>query len=92
MHIFLLNVLRIFRFIRIFKLYRKFRHVKSLRVLICTLKESIPDFLILLSFLTFSGFLCGAALYFAEINIHDTAFESIPKATYYGIITLTSVG
>jgi hypothetical protein len=89
---FCLSLLRIFRFIRVFKLYRIFQHVKSLRVLASTLKESIPDFIILLSFLTISGFLFGAASYFAENDINERIFDSIPKATYYGIITLTAVG
>ena len=89
---FCLSVLRIFRFMRIFKLYRIFQHVKSLRVLISTLKESMPDFLILLSFLTLSGFLFGAAIYFAESDVNEQVFDSIPKATYWGIITITGVG
>ncbi|CAF1019914.1 unnamed protein product [Adineta steineri] len=89
---FFLSLLRIFRFMRIFKLYRIFQHVKSLRVLACTLKESIPDFIILLSFLSISGFLFGAAVYFAENDVNEHVFDSIPKATYYGIITLTAVG
>jgi hypothetical protein len=77
---------------RVFKLYRIFQHVKSLRVLASTLKESIPDFIILLSFLTLSGLLFGAAIYFAENDVNEHAFDSIPKATYYGIVTLTAVG
>lgn len=87
-----LNVLRLFRFVRVFKFYRIFQHVKALRVLASTFQESIPDFLILLSFLSLSGFLFGAAIYFAENDINGSAFDSIPKATYYGIITLTAVG
>ncbi|CAF0834078.1 unnamed protein product [Adineta ricciae] len=89
---FFISLLRIFRFMRIFKLYRMFQHVKSLRVLMCTLKESIPDFLILLSFLTISGFLFGAAIYFAENDVNEVVYDSIPKAIYFGIITLTAVG
>jgi voltage-gated potassium channel len=77
---------------RVFKLYRIFQYVKSLRVLASTLKESIPDFIILLSFLTLSGFLFGAAIYFAENDVNEHTFDSIPKATYFGIITLTAVG
>jgi len=87
-----LNILRLFRFIRIFKLYRNFQHVKSLHVLACTMKESIPDFLILLSILTSCGFIFGAAIFFAENQTNGRAFDSIPTATYYGIITITSVG
>ncbi len=89
---FCLSLLRIFRFIRVFKLYRIFKSIKSLRVLASTLKAALPDFLILLSFLTLSGFLFGAAIYYAENDLNENVFDSIPKATYYGIITLTAVG
>lgn len=87
-----LAILRLFRFVRVFKLYRIFQHIKSLRVLASTFQESIPDFLILFSFLSLSGFLFGAAIYFAENELNGNLFDSIPKATYYGIITLTAVG
>lgn len=89
---FCLRLLRIFRFLRVFKLYRIFKYVKSLRVLSSTLQESIPDFIILFSFLTVSSFLLGAAIYFAENDVNNKVFDSIPKATYFVIITLTSVG
>lgn len=80
------------RLVRVLKLYRIFQHIKSLRVLGSTLKESIPDFIILLSFLSLSGFIFGAAMYFVENGISQHTFDSIPTATYYGIITLTAVG
>ena len=89
---FAMSLLRIFRFLRIVKLYRIFQHIKALRVLASTLKESIPDFIILFSILTLSGFLVGAAIYFVENDLNPQVFDSIPKATYYGIITLTAVG
>lgn len=87
-----LTLLPIFRFIRVFKIYRIFQHIKPLRVLVSTLKESIPNFIIVLSFLTMSGFLFGAAIYFVEKDAKKPVFSSIPAATYYGIITLTAVG
>ncbi len=87
-----LRLLRIIRFIRIFKLYRIFKSIKSLRVLASTLKESLPDFIIILTFLSLSGFLFGAAFYFTENGMNEDMFDSIPKATYYGIMTITAVG
>ncbi|CAF0834952.1 unnamed protein product [Adineta ricciae] len=87
-----LRLLRMIRFIRIFKLYRVFKSSKSLRVLASTLKESLPDFIIILTFLSLSGFLFGAAFYFTENAMNQDMFDSIPKATYYGIMTITAVG
>ena len=83
---------RILRFSRIFKFYRVFKNIKSLRVLTSTLQQSIPDFFIMIIILTLLGFLFGAGAYFAENPTNGQAFDSILKATYWGIITITSVG
>ncbi|CAF4364562.1 unnamed protein product, partial [Adineta steineri] len=69
-----------------------FKNVKSLRVLTSTIKQSIPDFLIMIVILTLVSFLFGSAAYFAENDANGAAFDSIFKATYWGIITITSVG
>ena len=87
-----LRLLRILRFLRIFKLYQVLKGIKSLRVLASTLKESIPDFFVMIFTLTMLSFLFGAAAYFAENDENPEVFDSIFKATYWGIITITSVG
>ncbi|CAF4362013.1 unnamed protein product, partial [Rotaria sp. Silwood2] len=87
-----LRFLRILRFTRVLKFYRVFRNVKSLRALVATIRESLPDFFIMINILTLLSFLFGAAAYFAENDANGQAFDSIPKATYWGIITIASVG
>ncbi|CAF1117940.1 unnamed protein product [Didymodactylos carnosus] len=87
-----LRLLRILRFARVFKIYRAFRAFKSLRILAAATKESLPDFLIMIAILTLLAFLFGAAVYFAENATNGEMFDSIPKATYWGIITITSTG
>jgi potassium voltage-gated channel Shaker-related subfamily A protein 1 len=88
----ILRLLRIIRLARVLKFYRLFKSVKSLRVLAETFKQSIPDFLIMITILTLLGFLFGAGTYYAENETNGQAFDSILKATYWGIITITSVG
>jgi hypothetical protein len=87
-----LRLLRILRFIRVLKFYRVFKNIKSLRVLTSTLRESIPDFFIMIIILTLLSFLFGAAAYFAEHDTNGDAYDSILKATYWGVITIASVG
>jgi len=87
-----IRILRILRFIRIFKIYLVFRRLKSLRVLSATVKESLIDFAVMITILTLLAFLFGAATYFAEQTDNGDVFDSIPKATYWGIITITGVG
>ena len=87
-----LRLLRILRFLRIFKLYQVFKGIKSLRVLASTVKQSVPDFFIMILILTLLSFLFGAAAFLAENDTNGQGFDSIFKATYWGVITITSVG
>ncbi|CAF0996699.1 unnamed protein product [Rotaria sp. Silwood1] len=87
-----LALLRVLRCVRIFKFYRVFKNIKTIRVLAVTVKESMPDFLVLAVTLTLIAFLFGAAIYLIENTNDSSAFDSIPKATYWGVITITSVG
>lgn len=88
----ILRLLRLFRFLRVFKIYLIFRRLKSLKVLTATLKESYVDFTIMIVILTLVAFLFGAATYFAEKDLNRDAFDSILIATYWAILTITSVG
>jgi len=87
-----LRLLRILRLVRVFKFARVFKSVKSLRVLATTVRQSLLDFLIMIVILTLLGFLFGAAAYYAENDSNPQVYDSIFKATYWGIITITSVG
>ncbi|CAF2761178.1 unnamed protein product [Rotaria sp. Silwood2] len=87
-----LALLRVLRCARIFKFYRVFKNIKTIRVLALTVQESLPDFLVLTVTLTLMAFLFGTAVYLIEKTNGDSVFDSIPKATYWGIITITSVG
>ena len=88
----ILSELRILRFLRVFKMYLVFKQFKSLRVLSSTLKESFFEFIIMVIALTLMAFFFGAALFFAEQDANGHVFDSIPKATYWGIVTITTVG
>jgi len=87
-----LRLLRILRLARAVKFLRVFKGIKSLRVLAETIRQSLLDFLIMITILTLLGFLFGAAAYYAENGRNGVQFDSIPKSTYWGIITITSVG
>jgi hypothetical protein len=86
-----LQLLRILRFARVFKFYRMFRNIKAIRVLAITLGESLADFIILIVILTLLAFLFGAFVYYVEGDT-NTAFNSIFTATYWGLVTVTTVG
>ena len=87
-----IKLLRVLRFVRIFKIYLVINRLKALRVLSATVKESFADFTVMVVILTLISFLFGAIAYFAEQGTNGAVFDSIPKATYWGIITVTGVG
>jgi hypothetical protein len=87
-----LRMFRILRFLRVLKISLVFKQFKSLRVLSSTLKESFIDFILMIIILTLMAFLFGAGVYFAEQETNGHVFDSIPKATYWGIITIATVG
>ena len=87
-----IRIFRILRFSRIVKIYLVFQRLKSLRVLSATVKESLIDFIVLITMLTLLAFIFGAATYFAEQQANGDTFDSIPKSIYWGIITVTGVG
>ncbi|CAF3987870.1 unnamed protein product [Adineta steineri] len=68
------------------------RALKTLRNLSSTIKESLLDFAVMIVILTLISFLFGAAVYFAEVQSNGDVFDSIPKAVYWGVITITGVG
>ncbi|CAH8575216.1 unnamed protein product [Heterobilharzia americana] len=76
------------RILRVFKISKISR---GLRVLILTVKKSIPE-LVLLGFLLMNGmFLFSSMMYIAEYRVNDT-FPDIPQSFWWSIITLTAVG
>ena len=87
-----LQLLRILRFARVFKFYRMFRNVKSIRVLAITFKESVADFITLVVILTLLATLFGAFVFYVENDVSTTPFNSISTATYWRIVTITTVG
>ncbi|CAF3939402.1 unnamed protein product [Rotaria magnacalcarata] len=87
-----LRFLRVIRLLQVFKFGRIFKNVKSLRVFTKTVKQSLLDFLGVIIIITAVGFLFGTAVFYAENDSNEQAFDSIFTATYWGIITVISLG
>ncbi|CAF4436778.1 unnamed protein product [Rotaria socialis] len=87
-----LRFLRVIRLLQVFKLGRIFKNVKSLRVFITTVKQSLLDFLSVIIIITVVGFLFGTAVFYAENGSNEQVFNSVFTATYWGVSTVTSLG
>ncbi|KAL3316279.1 hypothetical protein Ciccas_005073 [Cichlidogyrus casuarinus] len=84
----ILTTCQALRILRIFKISKVSR---GLRVLMLTVKKSIPE-LVLLGFLLMNGmFMFSSLIYMAEYRVNDT-FADIPEAFWWAIVTLTTVG
>ena len=81
--------LRVFRVFRIFKFSR---HSQGLRILGYTLKSCASELGFLLFSLTMAIIIFATVMFYAEKNVPNTNFISIPEAFWYTIVTMTTLG
>lgn len=81
--------LRVFRVFRIFKFSR---HSQGLRILGYTLKSCVSELGFMLFSLSMAIIIFATVMYYAEKNVDDSKFTSIPAAFWYTIVTMTTLG
>jgi potassium voltage-gated channel Shal-related subfamily D member 2 len=81
--------LRVFRVFRIFKFSR---HSQGLRILGYTLMSCASELGFLLFSLSMAIIIFATIMFYAEKNVVNTTFTSIPEAFWYTIVTMTTLG
>ena len=81
--------LRVFRVFRIFKFSR---HSQGLRILGYTLKSCVSELGFMLFSLSMAVIIFATVMFYAERNVEDSKFTSIPSAAWYTIVTMTTLG
>ncbi|XP_013382119.1 potassium voltage-gated channel protein Shal isoform X1 [Lingula anatina] len=81
--------LRVFRVFRIFKFSR---HSQGLRILGYTLKSCASELGFLVFSLAMAIIIFATIMFYAEKNVENTKFTSIPAAFWYTIVTMTTLG
>ena len=81
--------LRVFRVFRIFKFSR---HSQGLRILGYTLKSCASELGFLLFSITMAIIIFATVMFYAEKGMEGTTFVSIPAASWYTIVTMTTLG
>lgn len=81
--------LRVFRVFRIFKFSR---HSQGLRILGYTLQSCASELGFLLFSISMAIIIFSTIMFYAEKNVPETKFKSIPSAFWYTIVTMTTLG
>lgn len=84
-----LRFLRVLRLVRLLKLTRYFESLRILLVVIDQQKSSFAAVVFILSLLIV---LSSSLIYLAEYESQPQAFNSIPHAMWWAVVTLTTVG
>ena len=83
------RILRVFRLLRVFKLSR---HFTMLGVLGVVLKREAKTLLSAIFIMLVLAIISASGIYLAEHKIQPEAFGNIPRAMWWAVVTLTTVG
>ncbi len=85
-----LLVIRALRLLRIFRVLKLVRFLTEANILIRALRSSVPKVIVFTGTVLVVAVISGAAMYLVEGEA--SGFDSIPRAMYWAIVTMTTVG
>ncbi|MEX1369138.1 MAG: ion transporter [Nannocystaceae bacterium] len=85
-----LLVIRALRLLRVFRVLKAVRLMGEAHSLITAVRQSLPKVSVFLGTVVLVALIVGAAMYLIEGE--EAGFTSIPRAMYWAIVTMTTVG
>jgi voltage-gated potassium channel len=85
-----LLVIRALRLLRIFRVFKLARYLVEANVLVSALRASVPKVIVFIGTVLILVVIMGATMYLVEGPAHG--FTSIPRAMYWAVVTMTTVG
>lgn len=86
-----LMAIRILRLLRVFRIFKLGHYIKDSFIIIKALRESRYKITVFLITVLLLVFVLGSVMYVIEGHVNE-GFDNIPRAVYWAIITLTTVG
>ncbi|MDD6211507.1 MAG: ion transporter [Bacteroidales bacterium] len=86
-----LTVIRLLRLLRIFRIFKLTHFVKESKYLLQAIRQSIAKIVVFIFFVILLVTILGTIMYVVEGHV-NRGFSDIPKAIYWAIVTLTTVG
>lgn len=84
--------LRFMRILRLFRLLKLTRYFAAMRILLVVIAKEKGSFQAVLFILIIMIVTASSGIYLAENQAQPDVFESIPKAMWWAVVTLTTVG
>src|SRR5699024_4122443 len=84
--------LRFLRILRLFRILKLTRYFASLRILLVVISKERGSFQAVIFILLIMIVTASSGIYLVENHAQPQVFESIPKAMWWAVVTLTTVG
>lgn len=86
-----LMIIRGLRLLRVFRIFKLNNFLNQGNIIVRALKDSRTKITVFLFFILLMVSIFGSIMYLIEHNVNE-GFDSIPRAIYWSIVTLTTVG
>ncbi|XP_048588071.1 potassium voltage-gated channel subfamily A member 10 [Nematostella vectensis] len=84
--------LRFLRFLTTIRIFKLIRYSNKMKIFLLTLASGVRELGMLMMFSCIMLLLSSTAVFYAEAELKNTQFSSIPDAFWWAIITITTIG